>query len=305
METAPYSPKTEFTKLSECPSWVSPKDVQIAGFGKKGETVHVIEPGDSVEVGITVDRNDFPPVPLRSGLIEDLRFSARSCIAQAGSFIYFSEESKLSDEDIKKLENGERIVVKGNLENHGNNSMKFEAGDRVGRFFYANEKDKVTGDALVKLVEEGLVKGEKGKDFVIFDRPYGPYAVALRVSGSRVCIPQGNGTIRVTSRDDLYKLTKDVEFLPEEAAKCPFFLQVTKTAVDVPQNMIMVLSNVTPNKDVRHLPSHLIDAGSKWPIRLEIEGGETNWVLVELYKSPLIGVDRSGDVTHFNANVKA
>ncbi len=301
----------EFATRCNYPSWIAPRDLKIKQFGKTDTSSVIVSPHQSARVDLEIGKHDLPAVNLETNveMLNCLRFSTRSCLAQSGSFLY--KEDIFNRENIATLTNKGSLMIGATLKNFGANPIKFEAGDLVGRLFHTNDIDKIKGEELISLIKNGVVEGEEGRDFRILRNKCSPnsclpYAIALKTSPDRFYIPKnGHGeAIRINGRSDVYSLIKKVDQNFEKESNGDFNLLVTSQAVNLPKDVMGVLSSVTPNRGITHLPSHLIDPGSKWPIRLEIHGGQTNWVILHLYRSPLlIQHDRSGDVVHFNNGV--
>lgn len=278
----------EYFSLNECPSWISDRDMVVRGF-ENGQNEVFLGSDEVVKVLVEIKRNNLPPVNLKRDILSRLKISTRSCVAQSGVF-FVGGDRELSDEEIDRLNNGDEIMIEGSLANFGPSRLNFKCGDAIARYYFTNPKDRLDGVELRSLVESGVVRGEEGKDYMILEENNGQaVSLAVRVGNKRVYIPNSDQGIRVSSRSELYSVTKEVnDSTDRQDISSPFHLLETSAEMNVPAEVMGELSKVTETKDVIHLPSQLIDPGSNWVVRLEILGGKPNWVIVNFYRSNLL-----------------
>lgn len=280
--------QAEYPSLNECPSWIAEKDLRIEALTENAPTT-IVPSGENTKITFHLSKNDLPPVKLTPKILESLKVSTRSCVAQSGAFIYFDNQT-LTPEQITALEAGNDVEIPATIKNSGPNPLEFRQNDAVARLYYMNPKDEVTGDKLRTLANEGIIKGKEGVDYVLLGKDHSN-AIAIRVAQKRVYVPKmpPGKYLRVASRDELYKAVKEVdESTSAEDLEHSFYLLVTQPEVNLPDGVLGDLSMVTDKRFVTHLPSHLIDPGSRWVVRLEIHGGQADWVVMHFYRSELL-----------------
>lgn len=282
----------EYRSLNECPSWIAPNDLKIESFDGK-DNAEVIPLDGEKKVIFRLNKEGLPPVKLTLDILSRLKISTRSFIAQSGAFV-FLDTTDLSSEQIEEIESGNDIEIEATMKNFGPNPLEFKVGDDVGRFYYMNPKDEVTGKDLRELVDSGVITGEnrvkavEGVDYKIFNSEN---AIAIRVSQKRVYVPKvsPDKALWWPGRKEFYKSTKEVdETTSAEDLESSFYLLVTQPEMHLPDGVLGDLELVTNKRSVTHLPSHLIDPGSNWTIRLEINGGHADWVAMKFYRSELL-----------------
>jgi hypothetical protein len=292
-----------YPNLESCPSWIP-----NLPDGKNDLTLSLpqsellLEPGNTVSVSINVTRSQLPPVELYPTILRDLSKSTRSCIAQSGAFFDIDPSFSLSEEQISTLNHNKTVQVLGSLRNYGPVILKYLDSDKIGRLFHVNQKDQIIGKSLENLLVSEIFLGTIGKDYLPIFNNEGAYAVALKVGSKRHYLPESSKPTRVSSRPELYAQTKAVDSsTPRDITDHRFHLLETTADFAIPNEVIGVLSHVTPHKDVIHLPSRLIDPGSKWKVRLEIDGDmkitsdKGSWVLIKLYRSLLCSFNVSAN----------
>lgn len=293
-----------FFSHNECPSWIAETDIVILLLNKSEKRL-LVSPGDDVEISFRVGKDNLPPAQIGTNIIEVIKVSTRSCIAQSGVFFQL-DQRELTIDEIELLEAGEDITLTGKIHNYSVNPMEFRTGDSIASLYYTNNKDLIVGDELIKLVAGGLIQGIEGDDFVFLSDGGETNALALRVSDKRIYCQrnEGNRPLRVTSRKELYSITRQVDEETENVYKNSlFYLLETKAEVKLPECVMGELSSVTELQDVVHLPSHLIHPGSNWVVRLEVNGGHPSWVLMRFYQNKKLEVNIRGKRATFDASL--
>ena len=279
-----------YQSLDTCPTWIPAKpngdgDVALQTL-PGGASKLKLGPGKKVIISISIAPFHLPP--LKPGIIDlhDLWFSTRSCLAQSGVFLNIPKNSYLSNTDWETLRTGNNIIKSAQLENFSHNTLIFNPGDHIGRFFHLNENDRLNQTQLMELVDNGSFPGIEDDDYRLCSINGEPF-ISLRVDPNEISLTSGE-TIRITSRQEIYQHTSSVL----SSSNGDFHLLQTTIPVKLPKNIIGVISTVMAPSTLTHLKSQLLDPGTSWKIRLETLGHSTNfdnvWIFIALYRSPLL-----------------
>ena len=286
----------------QCPSWIPNKpngdgDVSLSSFQDDSADI-ILNPNQLAPVRINLFFYHLPPIDLSSFPLNKLGLSTRSCLAQSGIFLSLSDESILSDEQISLLQTGSAINIGGFLKNYGRNKILLKKGDHLARFFLINDDDSLPAIQIKQLLKNGLVEGKEGEDYAIINHQDNNPRIALRIQPEEYQI-SSREAIRISSRQDLY------QFIAPQLirAKSQFHLTQTTAKINLPKNIIGVISAQIDPPPAIHLPSRLIDPGTHWKIRLEILGtiphNIPSWVTLNLYKSPLLSFNTRHRLTTY------
>lgn len=283
-------------ELERCPSFAAKKDFPIASFILEGgitQDEYTLKPGEKVQVTYKIGpenlefgtQNYLPKVEAET--LTRLHISTRSFRAQSGIFVYLDKDKPLTKKQIEEFANGGEIEVIGHLKNIGQSPHVLKKGDAVGRFYWTNESELIRGRHLKELLQQGLV-GPKNWRLI------NDHTVAVKVAPHRFHIPNlpGGTPHRFDTRQEFGLFSgymaphgQALEEASHVDTKHDFHLLVTHEKLDLPGNVMGVLSPKTDLPGVEHYPSLLIDPNSKWPIRLEILGGHPEWVHFTFYKT--------------------
>ncbi len=295
----------EYITLNDSPSFAATTDFPIASFHTEHKDVPEVrqiylDSGHSVEVTFKIDQSHLTynepmadqtihhTLRAEADMLEKLKLSTRSFRAQSGVFAYIDDNTKLTSEQVSALNRGESIEIKGKVTNYGPNRQELKSGDTMARFFLVNPKNNLSGTKLEDGLKQGWLKGNPDS-YHIIDKN----RVAVKVNPKRVYVPSDEtGYHRWDTRKQLGDFTGFVEPHTSQLIeaglankKHPFHLLVTEPTFNLPNDIMAVLDEETSLKDAVHLPSHLIDPGSSWPVRLEILGGDPEWVYFNFYQT--------------------
>lgn len=252
--------------------------MMAAPFFWKGEDVpikkgFILKAGETTEVKVALSPENLPQFD--DFLLENLRVSVRSRFAQLGIHVgeYFPESiGIIKDEDDRKPRE-----VTASITNFSGRAVNFNDGSRLFRFFHYNPGDLITHmKKLEELVQSGgiQIEGENGVEWKI-DREH--RGIMLRVSNRRY-MPYNPKPAEIPDTGD-YRDEIDALLKPIPVSEKPILWIGETPKVTLSESLEGVLSrNVVPgdphefyrDKNGMHINSHLIDAGSDWPIRVEV-----------------------------------
>jgi len=247
----------------------------------------ILKPNQLTPIRISLSLYHLPPIDLNNFPLNKLGLSTRSCLAQSGIFLSLSDKSILSEEQISLLKTGSAINISGFLKNYGQNKILLKKGDHLARFFLINDSDSLPSKQIIQLLKNGLIDGKEGEDYAIINHQDNSPGIALRIQPGEYQI-SSQEAIRISSRQDLYR------FIAPQLlnAKSQFHLTQTTAKINLPKNIVGIISAQINPPPAIHLSSRLIDPGTHWKIRLEILGrisrSTPSWVILNLYKSPLL-----------------
>src|SRR5258706_5228041 len=263
-----------YPNLESCPSWIPNLPDE-----KNDLTLHldqselVLQGEADISVTFNLSRDQLPPVILYPKILSDLRKSTRSCITQSGVFFDIEPSFCLSQEQIEALYQSQTVQVPGFLSNHGPVSLIYKNKDKIGRLYHVNPTDKIIGTDLEDLISTGIFIGIKGIDYNFLYHDHEAIGITLKVGEKRHYLPISSKPLRISSRHALYSPTKIIN--PNTSSKVknhPFHLMETTAQFNLPDQVFGSISYLTLQEDAIHLPSRLIDSGSQWIVRLEIDG---------------------------------
>ena len=254
----------------------------------------VERPNPELPLPVQVKRNLFPDwVDWKKVDPSGLRFSTRSCLAQAGVDInlpsrvdpvYTGHELGFFQDDIDSLSKGKAVQKQLYLRSL---FRRIDFSEDLGRFFYLDKRDKVAGSKLLDLFLENkvAVEGQYGKDYCFINEQGEPLLKdvnSLEVKGLRLFT--SNKRFHIRESTELIKIhsKKDLEdnLLPGAGEN---FINLCETmSVTLAQDVAGCLETKQDGKDI-HLNSPLIDPGWQGPIRLELTESQRNYVDMFLY----------------------
>lgn len=261
---------TSLEKLGR--SWIGPD--------LSPDRVVVVNPGQLIrDLNITVDKASLPPLEINRGILKHLNLSVRSFYAQTGIEIKF-HGSKVSDEMLKAINNGEKVAIPIDITNYGQRAVEIDGS--VMRFFWVNDKKRLRGQDLVKKIKSGefAVEGVEGEDWYLggyseedkftTSSPKADEAlcVMVRLKPERFYIPPAEEPVKKDStkstREDLANLLRPI---PEDAN---LVFEIGETPkMKFGDNIIGVLNVGWTDGGGKHIQSPLIDPGFNWTIRTE------------------------------------
>jgi len=232
---------------------------------------------------VILKKENFPSVEVDWGVLRNLSLSTRSRLAQSGIEIRIDYD-KVTPEDIQRINDGKETAVPVIVENHGERAIEFEG--EATRFFWTNEKNRLTGKELRDVVLNDIkIEGEEGKDWFIANADYGledDELIRLNMKNEefrektkdvmivfpmkkKLYIPKNDKPLSIGSRKDLEDALKPV---PEDN-ESDFYLGETPK-VELGQDVCGVINTGSYDGGKRHLISPLIDPGFKGKIRTEL-----------------------------------
>ncbi len=282
-----------YPDLQACPSWIPdpnrPQSDLCLVDTNIGKASLEVAPGETELIKISVSSDQLPPVAITPNLLGKLKISTRSCLAQSGAFLTLPSDLCLSPKQTEALSHAKKINVPALITNYGPSRLKFNLQDRLARIFHINDKDRLGIADTTSFTQMGYVEGVEGVDYVIGAEADGSAFIALRVSPTEYHLP-ARKTLRISSRPDLYQ---NLSAGTPGKRQHPFHLVETTAIVNLPDNVLGLLSPELDPPTAIHLPSHLIDPGTSWKIRLEVYGEilpavTASWVKLTLHHSPLL-----------------
>lgn len=255
------------------------------------EKAEVIGSDETRQTNIVLSRDMLPPVSadrLTPALFNWLQLSVRSRLSQAGIEVSFSGDN-ISDDMAHQLAEGEEMIVPVFITNHSQRPVEVAGG--VMRFFWADHDHRLTGDNLVREVDDHVaVQGKYGRDWsYVDDEGHGlwleerQHGVALRfqLGNKRLYIPQSEEIVRINSMQDVEEALQEVP-----AGEDPAF-HIRETApVTFRQGVMGVINTGVHESGARHAQSPLIDPGYSKKIRAELVGrGHPSYIDTFLFKT--------------------
>lgn len=260
------------------------------GHDIKLENKVTIPPLDLIKnVNILVTKEDFPSIEINKGALGSLSWSVRSCLAQSGIEIKF-HRSFLSNDMIKKINEGENVSIPIAIQNHINRPIELEG--EVMRFFWVNDSNRLRQEELKEVIKsELIIEGEEGRDWSFgdvdldddysLDEKYDAQMkdVCIRLPlKEKFYIPESTEPLIVKSKKDLPSVLKEIP----DGLKLNFKIGET-TKVKLSENIIAVINTGAYDNSERHIRSPLIDSGFEGNIRTETVHG-LNYIELFIYK---------------------
>lgn len=265
--------------------WIGP-DITL-------EKKMLTQPGLLMPANILISKEDLPPVVLDRGVLGSLQWSVRSFLAQAGIEITV-HHGDLSDEMIQELNNGGKVAFPVRVMNYAQRPIELEG--KVMRFFWANDRNRLRGEKLRKVVGTELkIEGEEGKDWYFGDaepmegepKPTDDpnvewkkdLCVILPLTDKRLYLPGSEEPLRVKSKAELANFLQPVP----EGIRLPFEIGET-TQVHLGDNITAVINTGFYDEGGRHIRSPLIDSGYSGVIRTETVN-DMSYIELFVYKN--------------------
>ena len=227
---------------------------------------------------LLLHRDALPPIDINARSLVLLNWSTRSFLAQSGIEPFFYP-GLLDPKLIKKLDNGETILVPIDIVNYGQRAV--EINTALMRFFWTDFSKKLEGDALRNIIgRELIIEGKQGiqwdygnldfeDDLAYLAQDYtrekSAISIQLPLNSTKLYIPSFSSAVQITSRTQLPTVLTEIP----EGLKLPFVIGET-THVQLGQNIIGVINTGGYDGGGRHIRSPLIDGGFNGKIRTEI-----------------------------------
>lgn len=264
--------------------------------------------GYATPVTVECNINDFPdPNKLTSSSRNQIRnrgrLSFRSRYAQLG---LHSDSRGIMDQALSAFlearhEGNPSFTFDVPVMNFAGAPIVVPEGTGLARFYVEPDQFAVNGE-LEKLVKKGeiIIGGDEGQEWKYYMEPNRlgipeKAGIMLRVKDEgRVCIPERNDPILLVVGDNNdYRREVGKFHMPvnkDDIEDNTFWIGETselilgrQTAALIDRDVHGTSLGITPNsRPALHIESRLVDAGSAWPIKVEIVG-KANWVVFRFY----------------------
>lgn len=205
--------------------------------------------------------------------LNQLRLSVRSRYAQLG--IHVGEYIPEIDGMLEETGGKKPMTITASITNFSARPVRLNEGDGLFRFFHCHRANLIDHyQDLECMIQNGAVKigGREGMDWKIDP---GQFGIMLRINNRRY-IPPNPEPVEIASigsyREQIDALLGPV---PESETSILWIgetphVTLDKTIEGVLSQSVVGDSGFTQGKNGVHINSHLIDAGSNWPIRVEV-----------------------------------